>query len=224
MAIIAIFCDGTWNSFDNPDQTHVARFSHACAETGAQMPLYFAGVGTGQGMFSDFGRWLNRIGGGLFGWGLTRNIRLAYGEICKRYRPGDKIMIFGFSRGAYTARSLVGMIRSGILAEPTPQNLRRAARLYRTRGPENAPDKPHIWCERRALSPHYATSPEDVIHRADEKRAGACHICGCLGYRGCVRYSAQFARAHRRLVEPPSRLSRHLALGSCGTGPSRGCT
>ena len=168
MAIIAIFCDGTWNSFDNPDQTHVARFSQACAETVDQMPMYFQGVGTGEGMISDMGRWLSKVGGGVFGWGLTRNLKAAYHEVCKCYEPGDKIMVFGFSRGAYTARSLVGMIRKcGILSDPTAQNLRRAVRLYRRRGSENTPDKPHIWAERRALSPQFATSPKDVIRRAD---------------------------------------------------------
>jgi len=119
-------------------------------------------------MASDLGRWVSRVGGGLFGWGLNRNIKAAYLELCRVYQPGDKIMIFGFSRGAYTARSLVGLIRkSGILADPTPQNLSRAFRLYRRRGARNAPDTPRVWAQRRKLSPDYATSPTDVIRRSD---------------------------------------------------------
>lgn len=169
MAIIAIFCDGTWNSFNSPDETHVARFAKCCARTEDQSVVYISGVGAGTGFMSALGRTFDKIGGGLFGWGLNRNILAAYREICAHHRPGDKIMIFGFSRGAYTARSLVGLIRkSGILADPTPQNLQGALQLYRKRGPRNMPDARHIREARRILSPHYATSPTDVILRDDE--------------------------------------------------------
>ncbi|MFK7745454.1 MAG: DUF2235 domain-containing protein [Roseobacter sp.] len=168
MAHIAIFCDGTWNSATSNSRTHVHRLSEACAQSGSQKVMYFPGVGTGTGMISDVGRWLNRFGGGVFGWGLNRNIRIAYQDLCELYQPGDKIMIFGFSRGAYTARSLVGLVRKcGILKEPTPVNLRRAFKIYRARGDDNKPDSDHIWQERRSLSPDYATSAEDVIRRND---------------------------------------------------------
>ena len=77
-------------------------------------------------------------------------------------------MIFGFSRGAYTARSLVGMIRKcGILADPSPSELARAFRLYRLRGDQNTPDAAHILEQRRRLSPQFATSPSDIIWRND---------------------------------------------------------
>ncbi|WP_298972451.1 DUF2235 domain-containing protein [uncultured Roseobacter sp.] len=169
MAHIAIFCDGTWNSARKGAATHVLRLSTACARSNRQKVLYFEGVGTGTGMVSDVGRWISKVGGGLFGWGLNRNIKAAYLELCKTYQPGDKIMIFGFSRGAYTARSLVGMIRKcGILADPTPANLRRAFSLYRWRGPQNGPDAPHIRAERRLLSPKFATSQTDVLARGDD--------------------------------------------------------
>jgi uncharacterized protein (DUF2235 family) len=57
-----------------------------------------------------------KIVGGAFGFGLKRNIRDLYKSLCRAYRPGDDIYIFGFSRGAYTARVLAGLILScGIL-------------------------------------------------------------------------------------------------------------
>ena len=168
MAIIAIFCDGTWSDSNSADATHVRRLAEACVHSQDQKVLYFAGVGTGTGMVSDIGHWLSKVGGGLFGWGLNRNIKAAYLELCRVYQLGDKIMVFGFSRGAYTARSLVGLIRkSGILAYPTRKNLRRAFRLYRSRGAGNAPDTPRVWAQRRLLSPHFATSAADVIQRQD---------------------------------------------------------
>ena len=168
MAIIAIFCDGTWNSPKSGAETHVLRLARSCAQTPNQKVLYFAGVGTGTGMVSRLGRWLSKAGGGLFGWGLNRNIRAAYRALCRCYQPGDKIMIFGFSRGAYTARSLAGMVRKcGVLADPSPSQLAQAFRLYRARGAHNAPDTPHVMRQRRRLSPDYATSPADVIWRND---------------------------------------------------------
>ncbi|WP_300031768.1 DUF2235 domain-containing protein [uncultured Roseobacter sp.] len=168
MAVIAIFCDGTWNSPGAETHTHVLREADCCLPEPGQIALYFPGVGTGTGMVSDIGRRISRIGGGLFGWGLNRNIRAAYLELCRIYQPGDKIMIFGFSRGAYTARSLVGMIRKcGILERPTRLNALRAFRLYRRRGAKNAPDMPSVMAARRRLSPGFATSQADVEMRGD---------------------------------------------------------
>ncbi|MCV3272599.1 DUF2235 domain-containing protein [Roseobacter sinensis] len=188
MAYIAIFCDGTWNSAASGPATHVLRLSTLCARSVHQKVIYFEGVGTGSGMVSAFGRWLSKWGGGLFGWGLNRNIRAAYLALCQCYRPGDKILIFGFSRGAYTARSLAGMIRKcGILSEPTPGNVRRAFRLYRQRGPHNAPDAPHIRAARQKLSPKFATSQADVLARSDDSclvriaYLGAWDTVGALG-------------------------------------------
>ena len=57
-----------------------------------------------------------RLLGGAFGWGLSRNIREAYEFLSLNYEEGDKIFLFGFSRGAFTVRSLAGMIcRCGLL-------------------------------------------------------------------------------------------------------------
>lgn len=169
MAHIAIFCDGTWSSAQTETGTHVLRLCSACARDDTQHVLYIEGVGTGAGKTSDLGRKINQIGGVLFGWGLNRNIKSAYQALCETYHPGDKIMIFGFSRGAYTARSLAGMIRKcGILENPTQANVARAFRLYRTRGAQNSPDAAHIRAQRRELSPHFATSQADVLERQDE--------------------------------------------------------
>ena len=68
-----------------------------------QITFYDAGVGT-----SAFS--VKKMLGGAFGYGLAANMRQLYTNLCKTYRDGDKIYIFGFSRGAFTARSLAGMI------------------------------------------------------------------------------------------------------------------
>lgn len=69
----------------------------------AQTKWYDKGVGT---------NWYDRVSGGAFGLGLSRNIREGYKFLSDTYEVGDEVFVFGFSRGAYTARSLVGMIRN----------------------------------------------------------------------------------------------------------------
>jgi Uncharacterized alpha/beta hydrolase domain (DUF2235) len=66
--------------------------------------FYERGVGTGPG--------LDRLAGGALGWGLERNIRRAYKFLSRNFVEGSEIFVFGFSRGAYTARSLVGYLGS----------------------------------------------------------------------------------------------------------------
>ncbi|MCX7565039.1 DUF2235 domain-containing protein [Sulfitobacter sp. F26169L] len=166
MAKIAIFCDGTWNSPTMKQPTHVVRLFEKTRQTNAQHTHYFEGVGSGGGEVNFLARTLMKIGGGAFGWGLNENIKRAYAAVCEDYEAGDEIFIFGFSRGAYTARSLAGMIRKcGILSDPTPQNLSEAFRLYRKPGPENHPDALRVLNARRKLSPRFATSRADMDWR-----------------------------------------------------------
>jgi uncharacterized protein (DUF2235 family) len=108
---LAIFLDGTWNESD--DNTSVWRLRSLCAardETGVAQQIYYdRGVGT------EFGE---KLAGGLFGAGIDLNVRKAYEWLVENYEDGDDIFIFGFSRGAFTARSLAGMISICGLLEP----------------------------------------------------------------------------------------------------------
>ena len=190
MKKILIFCDGTWNSPSIELVTNVVKLRDAVVGTPGQAHLYIPGVGTGGRVSTFFGRAVNRIGGGAFGWGLNRNIKTAYSELAKHYNHGDKIMIFGFSRGAYTARSLAGMLRKCGLPPKnavTRRVVNRAFRLYRKRGSNNAPDTPHIWRQRRDMSPDYATSDKDLRDRNDGSKLleiaylGVWDTVGALG-------------------------------------------
>ena len=70
----------------------------------------------------------------IAGRGITRQIRRAYGHVAARYRPGDRIFLFGFSRGAFAVRSLAGVIdRIGLLRpeHATERNIRQVFRYYR---------------------------------------------------------------------------------------------
>jgi uncharacterized protein (DUF2235 family) len=97
-----VFCsDGTWQAPVN--NTNVYRLYKALTVTADQVTYYDDGVGadaTG----------LDRALDGAFGVGLLQTIRDAYSKIAHVFEPGDEIFLFGFSRGAYTVRSLAGMI------------------------------------------------------------------------------------------------------------------
>lgn len=169
MKRIAVFCDGTWNSPDRLDWTHVVNLYNAVdQEADVQIAHYFPGVGTETSNAGFFGNLMNRIGGGAFGWGLEHNIKQAYAYVCKVYEPDDEILIFGFSRGAYTARSLAGMIRKcGILEDYSSSALRDAFKLYKTAGDDNRPDSPGVRAIRKLKSPRFATSEAERAQRND---------------------------------------------------------
>ncbi len=111
---IALFFDGTWNSDDRSSPTNVVKTSQALLPRTAagirQLRYYDRGVGTGS---------FDRVRGGLLGLGLARNVELAYLWLSSRYRSGDRVFLFGYSRGAYTARSLAGLL--GLCGVPDPQ-------------------------------------------------------------------------------------------------------
>jgi uncharacterized protein (DUF2235 family) len=97
-----IFCaDGTWD--DTANNTNVYKLFKAALTNSDQVPYYDDGVG------SD-GNPLQKLSGGALGDGIFQKIKDGYSKIAQVYEPNDQIYLFGFSRGAYTARSLAGMI------------------------------------------------------------------------------------------------------------------
>ena len=168
MTRIAVFCDGTWNAPDNVEPTHVVELSRALVnDPGAgQVVAYFAEIGTDRRFDGAFARFVNRWGGGAFGWGLDTKVKQAYQFLCLACQRGDEIYLFGFSRGAFTARSVAGMIRKcGLIDDPTEARVNEAFELYRLRGHKNRPDAPHIQARRAAMSPRFATSDADLAAR-----------------------------------------------------------
>jgi hypothetical protein len=77
-----------------------------------QLTFYDDGVGT------ETLKWI-RIFAGATGYGLSRNVKQLYRELCRVYEPGDAIYLFGFSRGAFTVRTLSGLINDLGLLDPT---------------------------------------------------------------------------------------------------------
>jgi hypothetical protein len=108
MKRLIVCCDGTWNDSDSGnDYTNVARFAWSIrpvAKDGTSQIVYYqSGVGSE-------GTEVSKIIGGATGAGLSHNMRDAYSFICTNYCDGDEIFLFGFSRGAYTARCIGGLI------------------------------------------------------------------------------------------------------------------
>ncbi len=123
MKKLIISCDGTWNTPDDkqddvPAPTNVVRLHNSLASADdagiEQRKYYHPGVGTD-------GSKLERLKGGSYGLGISQNIMSAYRWLADNYETGDQIFLFGFSRGAYTARSLAGLI--GCCGVPDLSNL-----------------------------------------------------------------------------------------------------
>lgn len=142
MKKLAVFFDGTWNRADQKSSegkacpTNITKLFEATLpadeEGNPQIVHYVRGVGT---------RWSERLRGGGFGYGISNNIKEGYRFLVSNYESGDAVYIFGFSRGAYTARSLAGMIRNvGILKREKLHRLNEAYRHYRDKSPQWHPD------------------------------------------------------------------------------------
>jgi uncharacterized protein (DUF2235 family) len=135
MKRIIICCDGTWNTPDkteenNPCDTNVVKIAQAVKPVSdkgiEQLTYYDPGVGTSGWIVK---RWFD----GATGSGISENIKQAYKYIIGNYEPEDELYFFGFSRGAFTVRSLAGLIRnSGILKTNDPDLIKQAYRLYKS--------------------------------------------------------------------------------------------
>ncbi len=139
---LIVFCDGTWNKEDQksrdgrPCPTNVLRLFELTrigdGDGCPQIVHYVRGVGN---------RWDERVTGGGFGFGVSENIKSAYQFLVSNYEPGDEIFLFGFSRGAFTVRSLAGMIFNvGILRRDELHLLEEAYKNYRSPDPKWHPD------------------------------------------------------------------------------------
>jgi uncharacterized protein (DUF2235 family) len=129
---LVLCLDGTWNRADQqenhePCPTNVLQVAIRSAKRDGdvvQVIYYDQGVGTGNV--------LDRFSGGAFGDGLEDNIHDAYRFLLANYEAGDQIFLFGFSRGAFTARSVAGMVRKcGILRRGAMAQYRNALAMYR---------------------------------------------------------------------------------------------
>jgi len=181
MKKLIVSSDGTWNTPDQrqndiPAPTNVVRFHNSLAATDAkgneQRRYYHSGVGTE-------GSGLAKATGGAFGKGIGQNVMGAYSWLARNYEPGDQICLLGFSRGAFTVRSLAGFIgRCGLLdltgvapADAWKRIEVAYEKIYQTK-PADAPK----------LSDNWAVFPVDPkINRLPIHFVGVWDTVGALG-------------------------------------------
>jgi uncharacterized protein (DUF2235 family) len=163
---IIVCCDGTWNAPDEKEQgqlrpTNVAKIADAicpvAADGTSQIVYYHDGVGVEDkldGLIANqpiiersllsaaekliYGP--SQLFGGAFGLGLSKIIQDAYRFLIYNFEESDQLYLIGFSRGAYTVRSLAGLIRnSGLLRKENASGFEEAYALYRDRGHDTDP-------------------------------------------------------------------------------------
>lgn len=133
---LVVCLDGTTNEPET-GCTNVARLFDVAVKDERQLVYYDPGVGTlgASAAITPWGQALTRAAGMAIGYGIKDNIEQAYTWLMRNYRKGDQIYVFGFSRGAYTARALTGMLRTVGLLHPDADNmLPYALKLYAKSG------------------------------------------------------------------------------------------
>lgn len=130
MKNIIICCDGTGNEFGR-NNTNVV-LTYMLAEKDEEQVVYYdPGVGTGGWEYEEDGAGLRAKGDQATGRGLQKNVEDAYRYLMARYVPDDRVYLFGFSRGAFTVRSLAGMLhKCGLLRADAGNFVEYAGKMY----------------------------------------------------------------------------------------------
>jgi uncharacterized protein (DUF2235 family) len=158
-----VFCfDGSWNRLDAPYPTNVLLTAESVLPMGdngvGQITFYDEGVGSEDG---------DAFVGGVFGAGLVKNLSDGYRFLIFNYSPGDEIYVFGFSRGAYTARSFVGLLSTcGILHRQHARRANEAVDLYKRRRISDL-FQDEVLRFRSECSPHICVSEREDAWRTE---------------------------------------------------------
>ena len=206
MKRLVVCCDGTWNKPDNETITNVEKIARTVqtdpGQAGGDYQLVYYVSGVGAGSYAA-----DRLLGGAFGFGLVHNVIASYRFLAQNYEPGDEIFIVGFSRGAYTARSVAGMVgRVGLLTKVAlvEEKLPAAVRMYEQ---TDLPDG--------AFGESVEEFKHDHCHAAKVDFLGVFDTVGALGVPGFMRHaprfhdvqlSAQILRARHALAVDETRL------------------
>lgn len=210
---LVTFSDGTWNRPGTTDRNKETKtnveilfncIDHHDPQGVQQLKVYDQGVGTSTWDRKD------EIMGGLAGFGIDKNIKDVYTFLSINYRPGDEIYLFGFSRGAYTARSLAGFINNcGILKPEHIQMVDYAYELYRDRNIYSHPDSDFMTSFRH----QYCAEPATGIHYI-----GVWDTVGALGlpFPWNKKYNTERYKFHDVKLSRSVRYAYHaLAIDEC---------
>ena len=194
MKRIVICGDGTWNERDRLDKrtgtrrpTNVTKMARAVRprdDNGvSQVVYYHAGVGTGGP--------LDSLTGGAFGEGMEQNIREMYRFIVYNYEPGDELFLFGFSRGAYTVRSLAGFLHfAGLVSKSEDYYVPDLYQCYLGGQGEGTPPWNHLF-----VDPSRRSSKPRLVDRRTQsptvQMIGVWDTVGSLGPPGLLGQAAR---------------------------------
>lgn len=141
---IVLCCDGTANEFA-ADRTNVVKLYYSLVQgQSQQLTYYHPGLGTMEppGALTAVARRTTRLLGKAVGYGLEADIRDAYVFLMNNFQPGDRVFLFGFSRGAYTVRSVASLLKMFGLLPPdndpfVPYAIRMLTALDRSENADN---------------------------------------------------------------------------------------
>ena len=200
MKRIVICADGTWNQSDQIDKesgkrrpTNVTKIARAVQSVGAdgadQVVYYHSGVGTGGP--------LDQFTGGAFGRGIENNIRALYRFILYNHVPGDELFLFGFSRGAFTVRTLAGfMHRYGLVRKRDDYYVPEMYQCYEKNIAQHTPEWDRIFLNDKGISRIQRTRDCPPI-----KFIGVWDTVGALGAPGLLGQLFNSARYQYHDVE-----------------------
>ena len=177
---VVICCDGTANEFAKNNTNVVKLYSTLIQDSNQQVSYYHPGLGTMEpaGALTTFSRKMTKILGMAIGYGLNNDIRDAYVFLMRNFQAGDRLFLFGFSRGAYTVRGVAALLRMYGLIRPgneplVPYAIRMMLGIQRSAGDDAA--------QKTAVS-----FPDHGAHR-DSCAAGAQFVASLFGLRAGLR-------------------------------------
>ena len=129
---LVVCCDGTGAEYGR-NNTNVVETYQLVEKDDAQLAFYDPGIGTGGWEYHEDASELRSLADQATGWGLQKNVEDAYRFLMRTFHPRDRVFLFGFSRGAFTVRSLGGMLhKCGLLGPHDDHLVEYASKIYNT--------------------------------------------------------------------------------------------
>lgn len=196
---LVVCLDGTSNEPES-GTTNVARMFQVVTKDEGQLAYYDPGVGTmgSRGAVTPLGRKLSRAAGLVAGFGIKDNIEEAYTWLARHYEPGDQLYVFGFSRGAYTARALTGMLATvGLLRSGAENLVPYAVKLYAQSGKDSAtPEEEKAWWKvRRDFSARFGNPAFPSSFETVDRQVRFLGVWDTVKSVGWLNWKAQLEQA-----------------------------
>jgi len=218
---LVVCLDGTSNE-PEAGATNVARIYDLSVKNADQLVYYDPGVGTmgARSATTPAGQALTRAAGLVVGYGVRDNIAEAYAWLMNHYRAGDRIMVLGFSRGAYTALALTGMLRTVGLLRPGAENLvPYALKLYakNSRRDLSEAEESEFWGKRQIFDDRFG-NPEFERFARNVAFLGLWDTVKSVGW---LNVKARFEQAHWPFTRKVSNVAvgRHAMALDENRGP-----